>query len=357
MNGDTNGGDLTAGLRRLIRAHGPIPVAQYMAEANAHYYAHRDPLGTAGDFITAPEISQMFGEMIGGWIADLTIRAEARDFAYVELGPGRGTLARDALRVIRAAGLSPTVHLVEASPVLREKQAELVPDAQFHEDVAALPTDRPVIVVANEFFDALPVRQLVRTGRGWRERMVGLDGDAFVTLAGDRPMDAAVPPRHDDAEEGTLIETNPAAAAILGDLAKTIAEAGGAMLTIDYGHLAPRTGSTLQAVRAHEKVDVLDAPGTADITAHVDFPALIETAERAGCVLHGTASQGVFLMALGMGQRAQALAEANPHARDSLLAALERLTAPDAMGDLFKVMAFGASGWPEGAGVRRATPA
>ena len=346
--------DLTDHFRRLIRATGPISLAQYMAEANAHYYSARDPLGAGGDFITAPEISQMFGEMIGSWLADLRARAGASDAVYVELGPGRGTLARDALGVLAKAGDLPDVHFVEGSPALRAAQGELLANASFHQEVTSLPTDRPLLVVANEFFDALPLRQLVKTAQGWRERMVGLDGERLVPVAGDRPMDAAVPSSCAELADGEIIETCPAATAIMREIAERIARQGGAMLAVDYGHLSARTGSTFQAVARHASVDPFVAPGTADLTAHVDFAAIAEAAREAGCRIDGMAGQGAFLMALGIGHRAAALARANPAEGESILAALKRLTAPDAMGHLFKVLAHGAPGWPVAAGFANA---
>ena len=348
MSGD--GGAFAARLRRLIRTHGPIPVAQFMAEANAHYYASRDPLGAAGDFVTAPEISQMFGEMIGAWIADLVTRNDARDFAYVELGPGRGTLAADAMRVIGAMGLDPEIHFVEASPVLRARQRERFADARFHDGVENLPQDRPLIVVANEFFDALPVRQLVRTPEGWRERMVGLDAGALVAIAGSKPMDAAIARRFADAADGTIVEVSPAATAIMRSLCETICAAGGAMLAIDYGSDDPRTGSTLQAVRAHEKVDPFVTAGEADLTAHVDFSSLVDVAKAAGCVVSGPVGQGAWLSALGIGSRAQALVRANPGSARDIAAAHDRLTGEAEMGTLFRVLAVGAPEWGGGAG-------
>lgn len=344
------GGDLAEHFRRLIRNFGPIPLGQYMAEANAHYYASRDPLGAAGDFTTAPEIHQMFGEMIGIWLADLRARAGATDAVYVELGPGRGTLARDALRVLAQAGGMPDVHLVEGSPALRAKQAAAVPSAAFHEDIDTLPADRPLLVVANEFFDALPLRQLVRTARGWRERMVGLAGEQLVPVAGDRPMDAAVPPELTDAAQGAILETNPAATAIMRTLAQRIAAQGGAILALDYGFARLAHGSTFQALARHARADPFAAPGTADLTAHVDFGALAAAAARAGLRIDGIAPQGAFLLALGMGHRAAALAERWPGEAASIDAAFTRLTAPEAMGTLFKALAAVHPAWPSGAG-------
>ena len=198
--------------RRLIRNQGPISLSRFMGESNARYYAGRDPLGKGGDFVTAPEISQMFGELIGLWLADMWINAGRVQLVhYVELGPGRGTLAKDVLRSAKRYGLEPAVHLVEGSPALREIQQAAVPGATFHDDLTSVPTDAPMLLVANEFLDALPVRQLVRTAHGWRERMVGLDGDRFVFVAGDQPMDAAVPRDWPKEPQGTLIETSPGA--------------------------------------------------------------------------------------------------------------------------------------------------
>ena len=333
--------------RRLIAREGAISVARYMGESNALYYAGRDPFGRAGDFVTAPEIHQMFGEMVGAWIADLWSRAGRPDAALVELGPGRGTLARDMLRVLGHAGWTGDVHFVEGSPVLREAQARAVPAARFHDDPSTLPEDRALIVVGNEFLDALPVRQLVRTSDGWRERVVRLEGDAFVFSAGRARMDAAVREPFVDAPAGTIVELAPAATAMVAELARRLADQGGAALLIDYGHLAPRAGSTLQAVRAHEKVDPLEAPGEADLTAHVDFPGLARTVEAAGAGWLSATTQGAWLTALGIEERARVLTRAG---HESAAGACERLVHARAMGDLFKVMAFGARNWPPGAG-------
>ena len=332
--------------RRLIAQSGPIPVAQFMAESNALYYASRDPLGRAGDFVTAPEVHQIFGEMVGAWLADLWDRAGRPRTALVELGPGRGTLASDMLRVLRRAGWDGEVHLVEASPVLREAQAAKVAGAQFHDDPSTLPDDAPLMVVGNEFLDALAVRQLVKTPDGWRERMVGLSDDTLAFVAGSKPMDAAVPSELREAPNDTILETSPASAALVEAIAGRLTRQGGAALFIDYGHLAPRTGSTLQAVRAHEKVDPLAYPGEADLTAHVDFPALAKVAQKAGAGWLSATTQGRWLTALGIEQRAAALARSN----SDIHAARDRLVQADEMGNLFKVMAFGNGDWPPGAG-------
>lgn len=346
------GRPLAESFRRLIAASGPISLAQFMGESNARYYASRDPLGVAGDFVTAPEISQMFGEFVGLWLADMWARAGRPERPlYVELGPGRGTLANDALRAMRQAGLEPEVHLVEASPALRELQRAAVPHARFHDDLASVPVEGAVLLAANEFLDALPVRQLVRTSSGWREVMVTADdtGD-FALVAGDRPMDAAVPEGRREAEEGTVIETSPAAAAAVAEVADRLARQGGAALFIDYGLSAPRTGSTLQAVRAHRKVDPLATPGEADLTAHVDFATLAELACARGARWLGTVEQGAWLRALGIEARAEALSRAAPAQREAVGRAVDRLTGDSEMGRLFKVMALAGPDWPDGAG-------
>ncbi|WP_095012578.1 class I SAM-dependent methyltransferase [Tsuneonella mangrovi] len=338
--------------RRLIRTSGPISVAHFMAESNARYYAGRDPLGTAGDFITAPEISQMFGELIGLWLADMWIRAgRIEPPHYVELGPGRGTLAKDALRTMKRYGLEPFVHFVETSPSLRKLQYDAVPDAEFHDDLSTVPDDGPMLLVANEFLDALPVRQLVRTADGWRERMVGLDADENLTfVSGSQPMDSAVPPDRHEASEGTIIETCPAAAAIVYEIAGRLALQDGAALLIDYGHADGRAGTTLQAVKAHKSVDPLSAPGEADLTALVDFATLARVAQSRDARWLGTETQGDWLRSLGIETRAENLAYRAPHYRQELEAARDRLIADDQMGQLFKVMGLASQRWPQGVG-------
>ena len=350
--GGQGGEPLAAVFERLIANYGPISIAQFMGESNARYYAAQDPLGSAGDFITAPEISQMFGELIGLWLADMWIRAgRAENVHYVELGPGRGTLAMDALRAMKRYGLVPQVHFVEGSPALRALQAQAVPQAHWHDDMETLPADAPLLVVGNEFLDALPVRQLVRTAQGWRECMVGLGEDGFVPVAGDRPMDAAIPAALREAGEGTLVETSPASATVVYELAGRLVRQGGAALLIDYGHDRPRTGSTLQAIRRHTKVDPFAMPGEADLTCHVDFAAMANVALSHGARHLGTVTQGHFLRALGIEARAARLAELAPEQAGAVRSAMDRLTGDDQMGTLFKVMGIAAPGWPEGAGL------
>ena len=346
--------DLADTFRRLIANSGPISLMQFMGESNAHYYNHAEALGAEGDFITAPEISQMFGELIGLWLADMWDRAEKpANVHYVELGPGRGYLARDALRAMQKAELYPRAHLVEGSARLRDMQLSQLPEAIFHNDLSSVPMDGPILLVANEFLDALPVRQLVMTANGWREMAVDLaeDGEGFRLVAGTTPMDAAVPEARRQAETGTVIETCPGAAAVMFEVAGRLMKQGGAAVFIDYGHVAPRLGSTLQAISKHQKVDPLQSPGSADLTCHVDFDMMKQIALSRDARWMGTTTQGAWLNALGIQHRAQALAQASPDQGEVLARTVHRLTAADQMGDLFKVMGLSGPDWPQGAGL------
>ena len=320
---------LERALRDRIRAEGPISVEAYMEACNAYYYATRDPLGARGDFTTAPEISQMFGEMIGAALADCWKRAGAPgDAIYAELGPGRGTLATDALRMLRAAGFRGERHLVEASPVLRDAQAQAVPDAHWHERIDDLPA-RPLLLVANEFLDALPIRQHVDE----IERRVTI---AAGGLAFDR--------------DGVIVETSPARDEAVRSIATCLAAKGGVAIVIDYGHRASAPGETLQAVRGHGYAPVLANPGEQDLTAHVDFEAVASIARAAGAAVTPLLTQGEWLVRLGIEARAQALSPANPESADDIEAALGRLTSLAEMGQLFKVLALHAPQWPAPAG-------
>jgi NADH dehydrogenase [ubiquinone] 1 alpha subcomplex assembly factor 7 len=352
MSGDARPADsLSAIFRRLIETHGPITLSHYMGESNARYYADRDPLGEGGDFITAPEISQMFGELIGLWLADMWIRAgRPEPVSYVELGPGRGTLARDALRAAKRYGLEPQVHFVESSTALKDIQLATVPQAQWHHDLSTVTPYGALLLVANEFLDALPVRQLVKTAEGWRERMIGLRDGKFVPVAGGKPMDSAVPQSHRDAGDGTILETCPAAAATIYEVAGRLVDQGGAALFIDYGHEEPRTGSTLQALRAHRRADPFASPGDADLTAHVDFSALVPVAQSRDCRWLGTVTQGRWLRELGIETRAESLAAFAPEHAKAIHAAKDRLIGEGQMGALFKVMGLAAPDWPDGVG-------
>lgn len=337
-------------LIQRIRATGPITLADYMNECLLHpehgYYTTRDPLGAAGDFTTAPEISQMFGELIGLALAQAWMDQGAPEtFALAELGPGRGTLMADILRATRAvAGFhaAAQVHLVEASLTLRAAQAKLVPDATWHASIETLP-DLPLFLVANEFFDALPIRQFHRHANGWQETVIGVQDTTLTAgLTPPAPL-ASLDHRLDDTKAGDIVEACPALTAITGEIGARIALHGGAVLIIDYGDWQSQ-GDTLQALQNHETVDPFATPGTADLTAHVDFAALAGAAAPAAFTR--VTPQGVFLERLGITQRAQALAQnLDGAALENHIAAHHRLTHPDAMGHLFKVIGL----YPKGA--------
>jgi SAM-dependent MidA family methyltransferase len=320
---------LERALRERIQAEGPITVEAFMEACNAYYYATRDPFGVAGDFTTAPEISQMFGEMIGAALADCWKRAGAPpDAIYAELGPGRGTLAADALRVMRSAAFAGEAHFVETSPVLRDKQMQAVPDAHWHDSIEELPA-KPLLLIANEFLDALPIRQHIE---GIERKVVVVGGG----LAFDR--------------DGEIVETSPARDQAVDAIATCLVAKGGVAIFIDYGHERASAGDTLQAVGGHRFAPVLDKPGEQDLTSHVDFQALASAALDAGASVTPVVLQGEWLLRLGIEARAQALARVNPERADDVQAALERLTAGDQMGQLFKVIAIHSPDWPAPAG-------
>ena len=347
---ETAPADVTAALVEAIRQRGPISVAHYMAVANAHYYATRDPLGSTGDFTTAPEISQMFGELLGVWLADLWDRAGRPAAHYVELGPGRGTLANDALRAMASVGLVPDVHFVETSPALRAVQAARVPRVIFHDDPATLPGDGALLVIANEFFDALPVHQLIRGGANWHERRVSCHGSLFLPVVDRAVPESLIPKPLRDSPAGSIIESSAAGVAIITSLARQIVAQGGAALIIDYGYDGPAVGETLQAVKAHGYANPFEQPGTQDLSAHVDFATLGAAARLTGAEVSPTIAQAALLGALGIATRATALGGAASDQQDDVTAAVARLTGPDAMGTLFRAMAVRAPQWPEPAG-------
>jgi NADH dehydrogenase [ubiquinone] 1 alpha subcomplex assembly factor 7 len=343
-----DGANLAARIAKQIEISGSISVAEFMQVANEAYYAKGDPLGAKGDFITAPEVSQMFGELIGIWLTDLWIRAgRPQDCKYVELGPGRGTLAADALRSMKQFDFAPEVYFVETSAALREMQARAVPDANFLSNVGDLPFDVPMFIIANEFFDALPVRQLIATHAGWRERVVVRDrGTKFMATPGMTAMDELVPADFRNAPSPTIYETCPAASSIMYELAGRISEQGGAMLIADYGYTLPGIGSTLQAVRAHEFADPFENPGEHDLTAHVNFVELGNLARMRQLHVSGPIEQGVWLKALGIDSRLQVLAAKQPERTDELSAARDRLVEATGMGSLFKILAISNPDWP-----------
>ncbi|EQB32928.1 class I SAM-dependent methyltransferase [Sphingobium ummariense] len=340
-------------LARQIAAGGPVSVAHFMGEANQHYYATRDPLGTAGDFTTAPEISQMFGELVGLCLADVWLRSARRPNAlYVELGPGRGTLANDALRAMESAALAPRAHLVETSPVLRERQLALLPHVTHHDSVETLPDTGPLLVVANEFFDALPVRQCIRVGDEWRERVVirRESEGRFLAVPGYRRIESGLPPIAAAAEDGAILETPIIGAGIAYALANRIARQGGAAIIIDYGYEGPALGDTLQAVRGHRFADPFADPGEVDLTTHVDFSVIGNMARQAGLRVLGPVGQGAFLERLGIDARAGQLIRATPGRAAEVEAARRRLVDEGEMGTLFKAMAWIHPDWAEPAG-------
>ncbi|MGQ0566317.1 MAG: class I SAM-dependent methyltransferase [Gemmobacter sp.] len=335
-------------LSMRITAGGPITVADYMADCLMHpvhgYYATRDPFGAGGDFTTAPEISQMFGELVGLALGQcwLDQGAPAR-FVLAELGPGRGTLMADALRATRGVPgfhAALTVHLVETSPTLRAVQARALPvSAHWHDSADTLP-DAPLFLIANEFFDALPVRQFERRAGGWCERMVGLDGATLSFGLAPCPLPD---PRFGTDPPGTVVETCPAAPAVMQAVAARILRHGGAAFVIDYGGWRSR-GDTLQALRGHRPEHPLASPGEADLTAHVDFETL---ALATPLPRSGLTSQGSLLKRLGIDQRAARLASGmSGAALENHRAAHHRLTDPAEMGSLFKALAFHAPGSP-----------
>jgi len=338
---------LGAEIAALIRQNGPIGVDRYMALCLGHpihgYYRTRDPLGAQGDFTTAPEISQMFGELIGAWSAYVHGLMGGPDpLVLVELGPGRGTLMADALRALRAALPEVRVapHLVETSPVLREAQERTLAGtgAVWHAGIESLPPG-PALILANEFFDCLPVRQFERRPTGWHERQVGLARDGALAF-GLSPE--PIPGLEADGPDGALMSVPTAGLALMRSVARRLCAEGGALLAIDYGHVRPGFGDTLQALSGHRFTDPLAAPGEADLTHHVDFAALAKAAEAEGAARHGPVDQGDFLAAIGLFARAGRLkARADPAQSAAIDAAVSRLTDPgrSGMGSLFKVLA------------------
>ena len=342
-------------IRTLIEAEGPLPLSRYMAlclsDPRHGYYTTRDPLGTGGDFTTAPEISQMFGELIGLWCAEVWRTMGAPPHLHlVELGPGRGTLMKDLLR---AAKIVPDflnaidVHLVETSPVLAERQRETLADTHpkisWHTRVEELPAG-PLLAVANEFVDALPIDQFVKTNDGWRERRVGIVDGKLAFGLDPRPVpgiDESLPPRLRKAFVDSVLERRELEP--MRTIATRIAKSGGAALIVDYGHRRTTLAHTLQAVRAHEFADPLELPGEADLTSLVDFEALADAVKKPGTRVWGPIAQGVFLRRLGIEPRAERLKrDAGVKARVDIDAALHRLVgeAPRQMGELFKAFAF-----------------
>ncbi|MGH6664996.1 MAG: class I SAM-dependent methyltransferase [Pseudolabrys sp.] len=347
---------LEAEIRRRIAAAGPMPVAEYMAlcltDATYGYYTTRDPFGARGDFITAPEVSQMFGEMIGLWLVAVWKQTGSpANLRIVELGPGRGTMMKDALRaakLIPAFGEAAVLHLVEISPALQKQQEQTLESVSvpmfWHASLDDVPAGLAMIV-ANEFFDALPVNQIVKTGDGWHERQIEIDPSgklAFTAAPDPAPgFDRLLPAAAREAPTGTIAEWRDDKAAM--QLGRRLARDGGAALVIDYGHAESAVGDTLQAVGRHAYADPLDAPGALDLTAHVDFQALASAVEAMGAQGFGPVTQSQFLRRLGIEQRATSLKiKATAEQAAGIDAALARLIGEGqgGMGALFKAAAF-----------------
>lgn len=341
-----------------ITSNGPITVEHYMSLCLGHpdhgVYTARDPIGADGDFTTSPEISQMFGELIGLWAASAwQTMGQPSQLHLIELGPGRGTLMADALRATHTLpgfidALS--VHLVETSQPLRAKQAESMKasgiDPHWYDNLASVPPG-PTIIIANEFFDALPIRQFVRKYIHWHERLIGLEETGeFKFQTPDEPQThPLLTTLFPNATQGDIAEICPSAHEVIEAIGERFQANPGAALIIDYGHVISGTGDTLQAVAKHKYTDPLAQPGEADLTAHVDFAALSQSADKAELTTHGPINQGQFLNGLGIRERAKALSQnaTKAQARD-IAQAQQRLTAPDQMGTLFKVMALTSAG-------------
>lgn len=349
--------ELTRALVRRIAIGGPIPVSELMNEALLNpqhgYYRHAAPIGRHGDFTTAPEISQVFGELIGAWLAERWLAVGRPDpVRLVELGPGRGTLLADALRATRRiAGFHGALrlHLVDVNPHLRSLQQSALASygiaIAWHERLDDVP-DGPLLLVANELFDALPVRQLQRTPTGWSERMVGLDATgrslAFALAPGRSPLTVLLDTAMREAAQapGTIVEVSPARVALADEIARRVVCHRGAALIVDYGYPASRTGASLQAVRAHRRAEVLEDLGLNDLSALVDFGALSRVAVEAGAHVAGPVAQGDFLQALGAASRAGRLVAAAPQRAGEIESAIRRLIDPAQMGTLFQVLAI-----------------
>ncbi len=339
-------------LRREIETAGPVSVADFMTQCLCHpkfgYYMTRDPFGVDGDFTTAPEISQCFGELLGLWAAITWQQmGSPNQIHLVELGPGRGTLMSDALRAVKSVpGFLDAVdiHLVEISPTLKEKQQDALKeyDVNWHTGITDIP-DGPALFIANEFFDALPIRQFEKGAKGWAERFIDIDPDGeglrFV-LQSDEAANALMPKALKGKEDQAgLFEISVVTQSIATGLAERLVEQGGAILALDYGYAKPAFGETLQALKDHKYIDVLATPGEADLTAHVDFDTLANSFKDGGAKVWGPMGQGEFLERLGITQRMQTLLQhAAPDQQETIIAAHKRLCSPEEMGSLFKVI-------------------
>ena len=339
-------------LKATIKLDGPMPLERYMGHCLAHpehgYYMSRDPFGRGGDFTTAPEITQMFGELIGIWCLSTWKMLDAPDpLNLIELGPGRGTLMADLLRatnIMPGFAEATSIHLVETSPALKTAQQKTLKNSGFnvswHSHIGEVPQGLSLII-ANEFLDALPVRQLQLTDTGWHERMVGLDdeGAMQIGLSADPLPASLIPAWAHDEQLGAIVEIAPARQDYCNDLAERMAANESAALFIDYGHARPGPGDTIQAVQKHNSVDILHEPGQSDLTAHVDFAAAAECFTNAGLKTYPVITQSRFLAGMGLAERAQMLAKrGDSRHKMTIQRAAERLAAGNQMGQLFKVL-------------------
>lgn len=351
--------ELNDHLIKLIRLHGPISISSYMAEAMTNpkygYYVNQNPFGESGDFITAPEVSQMFGELIGLCFADLWLKMDRPVKVHlIELGPGKGTLMADIMRVLDVLPEfrdALELHFVEASPQLITIQKQAISDfkdkATWHETIksaltAAEDDDQATFIVANEFFDALPIRQFQKGELGWHERMVTVNerGDGLITMLSPFPAhDVTLPENLKKSDLHSIIEVSPMADYVTGLIAEHIKTFRGAGLFIDYGYNEYKTGETLQAVEKHQYADMYERPGYADISSHVNFRKLLDIVKHAGLTPLGPKFQGKFLNDLGIAERVRILNNnATPEQKKTILSELNRLIAPNEMGTLFKVV-------------------
>jgi len=349
---------LTEKLAERIARDGPMNIEAYMAacltDPDHGYYTTRDPFGGSGDFVTAPEISQMFGELIGLWCLSLWLAAGSPHQArLVELGPGRGTLMADALRAVESAmrGNCPfELHLVETSPTLRAIQEEVLGGRRvtWHDRIGGVPEGAPLLVIANEFFDALPIRQFVATPVGWRERVLDHAKGALISQLQDEAEKSGLTAHLPNGRTGQVAEVSPVRCSVAADLAAMVQRNGGAALIVDFSDPNLPLADTFQAVRAHAYADRFTQPGAADLASAVDFSALGDCARAAGARVHGPVGQGSFLLALGIEQRTEILTrQASPDVRQTIETARDRLVSPDGMGNDFRAMSLISSNWPE----------
>lgn len=341
-------------IKGRIRESGPITVADYMDLCLGHpdhgYYMTRDPLGAGGDFTTSPEISQLFGEMIGVWLADLWIKSgRPLEFTLLECGPGRGTLMADIMRATKGVEgfhAAARIALMEMSPVLKDAQSRALRgyDPYWIGDIARLEGSAPVFLVANEFLDALPIRQFIKRGGEWRERGVSVGGCGQLEFC-DLPADADILNAFPQAIKGSVESGYFETSLVLNQFIKSVnillKKQGGAALFIDYGHVRASLGDSLQAMKEHKFAGIFDTPGSCDLTAHVDFENIARIGAGDGMAVRGPVTQRAFLQELGVELRAAMLcAGANPVQAQEILSGLKRISDTAGMGSLFKVLAL-----------------